>query len=388
MRTLTRAIICAAALLASAAASSASYPEGYAADGYVYRGGYWWSGNSAYARSLYQPPGYYSYGRYYYPPAYYVYTYSHAYTPPAAPAYPPRDWKAQLLDLAAQRDKTEGAIRRGAFEQAYFLDAVKALGLQGNFAWQGYGAAPPYGATVPYGAQNPHYYPSAGHSNLQYSYAGPQSSTLYGYSYNTIASFYGDANLSTLYQQAARLAEQAQGLSGQATAEFGQLIAREGDNRARVAEILAKGQAVAEYMKALGGSGGKVEIKGTAFKLGPGEKPIAPMPPPANGNGGEPEKAKTPDDGPAAPADVQAVRKAWEHSASTKCFGCHGANGRKDGKFDVQTFPSLSRPVRLSIVTGRLLTADEGKRMPRAEGGKAAAPLAPAEVALWMMVGN
>lgn len=332
------------------------------ASNYVYRNGYYYSGSQAYTRYWYQPPGYYSYGSYYYPPGYYVYT---AYYPPAASTYTPSvnytdpDWRSKLLDLAAQRDKAEGKIRVNAFEQKYFLEAVEALGLKGNFNWQGYGQAPPYSVN-----------PYSSYGNLQLSTAGAQGSTVYGYSYNTIASFYGDVNLSQLYQQAQRLAENAQQLSGQATTEFGALISQEGNNRAKVAEILAKAQATREFLKGLQGSGGEIKIQGKSFRVGP-EKNVEPPPmaPPQNGEKGA--------------GLNEALKNQWIQSASTRCYSCHGQGGKKDGGFDVQTYPSLSPEAREDIVRNRLLTKNPEKGMPRGKDGKHA-PLPLSEIGAWV----
>lgn len=351
-------------LLGVQALPATSHPGSYTnSDGYwVYPGdGYYWHGNTAYTRTWLTTPGYYAYGRYYAGTGYWQYAYHHTYTAPAyvapAVAYTDPGWRSRLLDLAAQRDKAEAQIRKGAFEQAYFKEAVGVLGLQGNFRWEGYGAAPPYLASG--GA------PALGYGNLNLSSAGVNGNTLYGYSYNSIANLYGSNDLATLYQQANRLAENAQKLGGQATTDFGALVSQEGGNRARVAEILARSQAAREVLQSLEQPSGKVETRTFSFKT-------------VQGADGQMRLERVPE-GAVAPAALE-VAKAWERSA-TQCLGCHSGN-KKDGGFDVTTYRALAAEQKLAVI-GRLTTSDPSKRMPRSADGKGVAlPLA--EVALWL----
>lgn len=349
----------------------ANYPGSYVnTDGYyVYTGdSYYWNGNNAYTRYWVSTPGYYCGS--YYPSGYYRYTYHHAHvasvytTPVYSPTvnYTDPGWRSKLLDIAAARDKAEAQIRKNAFEQAYFKEAVQTLGLTGNFRWDSYGVSPPYSyspiPSVPYGS----------YGSLQYSSAGVNGSTLYGQTYNSIASVYGDANLSQLYQQANRLAENAQKLSGQAVSDFGSLVGNEGQNRAKIAEILARSQAAAEFLKSLEAPSGKVETKTFTFKVVPGadgkmqiqkmEQPQVPIMPNVN----------------------EDVGKLWEQSA-TKCLTCH-SGVRKDGGFDVTQYRTLS-PQQKMVVIGRLTTKDASKRMPRTADGKAFDPMPDNELDLW-----
>lgn len=336
------------------------YPSGLADTAYVYRDGYYWQGERAYTRAWYQPPFTYGYhgGCYqgYWPQGYYTYTYSHTLQRPQV-SYTDPGWRSKLLDIAAQRDKVEGDIRRGVFEQAYFSAAVKQLGLEGNFHWQGYGVVPPYGAA-----------PILGYPSLTLSAAGVQGSTIYGYhggaTYNSIASVYGDANLAQLYQQANRLAENAQRLSGQATTDFSALVGAEGGNRAKVAEILAKSQAVQELLKGLG-DGVKVENRQFTFELkqtpqGMQLQRIEPQ---------------------AAPGGNR--RALWEAHAKEACGGCHGG-GKKQGGFELAEWVPEMKPERRMAVLSRLLTDDAAKLMPRAADGGVGKKLAPAQLELWL----
>lgn len=356
-------------LLTTPAQGSYPYGSHYVNnDGYrVYAGDpYFWYGNYAHTRYWVYPTYYGGYYR----PGYWRYSYSHTYK--ATPTYAgvtPADpsWRTKLLEIAANRDKSEGAIRRQAFEHAWFKEAVGLLGFQGNFKWEGYGMAPPYPAGGNYGQYQPHY------GNLQLSSAGVNGNTVYGYSVNSIASVYGDANLSALYQQANRLAENAQKLAGQAQSDFSGLVGQEGANRAKVAEILAKSQAVREFLKGVEGNGGKVETRTFTFKVGPS----------ANG-GFDIQKLPVPggaDNAPPMPP-AQDIRQLWGASAS-KCAQCHSPQS-KDGGFDVTQYWNMPQEARARVVT-RLLTNDENKRMPRTKDGKAGEKLSPDEIKLWLV---
>ncbi len=318
---------------------------------YQYSGGYYWNGNYAYNRVLVQQPGYYYGGCYYPGSAQYQYNYSHTYQAPAQTYTAPAatDWRTELLKVASKRDAYEQKLRASMIEHQQYMEAVKALGL------------PQYAA--------PLYMPGAGaaynlQGSLQLSTAGVNGNTVYGYSYSNLRDLYGSGDLATLYQQAARLAENSQKLSGQATGDFSALIGQEGQNRAKVAEILAKGQAIQEMLRAMEGTKG-AETKTFTFKL-------------TTGADGKVQMEKVPEPGVAP----EASRKAWEQSAINNCVACH-AGGKKEGKFDVTQYPAMSPEEKRGVIA-RLVTMDETKRMPRAEGGKAGKPLSQAELKLWL----
>lgn len=329
------------AFLAGAANGTTWTVSGYV-DGYAtYQGdSYYWRGNDAYTRSLVTQPGYYQNGYYYAPQSYYQYSYHHTYKEAALPKYTDPDWRSKLLDLAAARDKAEAKIRQNAFEQQYFREAVEALGLQGNFRWNGYGQAPPY-ADSGYG---------------QSTYSG--GSTVYGYSVSKITDLYGDASLSVLYQQASRLAENAQRMGAQATTEFQGLVTQEGTNRARVAEILARGQAAQEALRAAEGSSARIVEKSSSVKVVP--KGQVPFMPPV----------------------TDAMPPEWAPHAQEQCGSCH-MGAEKKGGFDLSDFPTMSAEQRLSVVA-RLITSDPAKMMPRSTDGGPGHRLTAEQLRLWI----
>lgn len=331
----------------TAGANQPTFANGFTnTDGYVFQNGYWTWGGKAYTRSLVQGQGYYQHGCYYPGASYYQYSYAYDLQP--AVSYKDVDWRTKLLEIAKQRDATEGAIRKNAFEQKYFLDGVQALGLTGNFNWQNYGLAPPYVG----GGYN-----VGGYSNVG-SY-GVSGNTLYGYSYNTIANLYGDTNLNQLYQQANRLAENQQKLAGQATTEFGSLVGQAGDNASKVAEILAKGQAVEQYLKSLQQPSAKLETKTFSFKVMPDSD-------------GKLQVQKI-EGGPTVGVTNS---MSWTQSAA-KCFSCH-QDKKREGGFDVRTYFDMT-PEQKEVVIDRLTTKDPNRMMPK--GGKR---LSLEELKLWL----
>jgi hypothetical protein len=350
-------------LLVPALAWGTTYSVGYVSPaGAVYQGSGIWSYNGySYTRAL--VPGYYSGCNYV--PSYYQYTQVYPSTTASVTAATP-GWRGKLLDLATQRDKFEGRIREGAFEQAYFLQGVKALGLEGNFTWQGYGMTPPYGALASVGYGTGAYGARAAYGNLQYSSAGIQGNTLYGYSYGSVADLYGDKNLALLLQQVGRTTDQAQQLAGQAATDLTALATQEGQNRAKIAEIFAKQEAVKSYLAALQGNGAKITTQIQSFKVVPGTngkldvQKVDPQ---------QPQQGTSPD-----------VEAAWLASATNRCAQCHSAKGKKmEAGLDIFTYPQMDVSHK-RIVVGRLLRpSGDPQLMPK--GGP---PLPDDELIVWL----
>lgn len=319
-------------LVVSTALLASDYPVGYTTPaGYTYGAdGYWWYGNDAYTRIWVS--GYYSCGCYY--PGYYSYTYSHS-KPRVSPTDP--DWRQKLLEIAGERDRQEMKIRAAALEQQYFTEAVKALGLEGNFRIQNYGQAVVY----PQGS----YY-----NNFHLGTYGANGNTLYGYSYKSVADLYGQTDLNTLYQQASQLTQNAQSLAGQATTEFQGLAAKAGENQARVAEILARGEALRAMVRAIAPEPrATVTTQGQTFRVQSG-----------------------------APAEQQAT---FAKLVADKCAACHSGDSAKGG-FDVGRYASLPLDRKIAV-WGRLVTNDPEKLMPRDAKGGPGQRLTPEELKLF-----
>lgn len=326
---------------------------------YVYRDGYYWYGSTPYYRQLYTSAGYWYGGCYYPGKSYYQYTQATDYVPPVAKTVTYKDpgWRSKLLDIAAQRDKFEGKIRKEAFDQAYFLDSVKALGLQSNFTWNGYGTIPP-GVASSYGSYGVSPY-STYQGNVQF---GANAGTQYGYSYNSIGKLYGDTDVMSLYQMANQQVQNAQRLAGDGQAGFSSLISTEGGSRARVAEILAKGQIATRIIQSL--SSGP-EVKGFAFKFS---------------SGGKVERVA---DGAVDPGVQKDLSTQFSKLATDRCAGCH-SGGKAKGGFDISVYPTLTDEKK-QAVWSRLITPDDKAVMPQPNTGETLKRLTPAELRLFFL---
>jgi len=334
--------------------ASGVYPDNYTTgNGYYYRNGYWrWgNGTDSYVRSVVQNPGYYYCGYYY--PGYSSYQYT-LYTAPAAPAVADYDYlTAKALAFAQEKDRAIAKERLLLLQQQNYLAVLKALGLEGNRQFANYGAAVQYPA-VNYG----------NYGSLQLSSAGVSGNTVYGASYNSIASFYGDTNTSILYQALGRSIDGTQQLAGAASDALAKVVAQDGINRKEVAAILARGQAIREIAKTLDSA--KVQTSVTTFQSGAQGTTVSPQmgPPPQ---------------GPPQGAQNGSSLAQWQASAQQRCGQCHSAASKRlEGGFNVESYSSMSVDQKL-IVIGRILSPDQSKLMPK--GG----PRLPSEeVLLWL----
>jgi hypothetical protein len=370
------------------------YPEGYTEDNYTYKGGLFWRDGKAYTRNYrerttqvpytaysYSPGGYGGYGSYATPYTAYrtktVYYWDYvpvAYPQAEMPSYG-KNWQDKLLSIAANRDKLEGNLRTAALDHQAYISAVNILGLAGNFRLPGYGTAPAY----------PSY--SAPHAPYAAPYAAAQGNTLYGYSYANVKDLYGDTNLSTLYQQAARLTQNAQTLAGQGHTDFSDLVGREGANRARVAEVLAKAQAAAQVLAAANPQASQhTEQRTFSFRLeqgANGASTLVPVQPPAQPDVGadqQPQPGQQPPaaqpgqaqpgraPGPQAPPMPRDNDEAFRQLLANRCAQCHGDKEPK-GAFRVSAYATLSPGDKMGV--WRRIMAKDSKRMPPPDAGPA-----------------
>ena len=283
-----------------------------------YDGGYHYH-NAGYYQGTYYPAGYYAWQN-----NGWVAQQNYTQTPP--------NWKAQIVEIAKQRE-----------ENKEFQDALKSLGISNLSGPGGYGRY--------------------SNNNAYLGTYGANGSTVYGYSYSTVKDLYGSTDLNTLFQQAQRLAQNAQALGGQATQDFQQAVSLEGNNRSRVAEILARGQAATQALSAAQGSGSTTTQTTTNFRIEPGKQPQVQ---------GQIEQQQQPG---AARANVQ-ISPEFAGLASQKCLKCHGGE-KTEGKFDVREYPAMS-PKDKQRVWSVLLTSDKEHRMP-----KGANPLTPEEMMIF-----
>lgn len=363
------------ALAGVPAARADDYASGQVLDGYTYRDGFWWQNGYAHQREAYTTGGgtYCYNGRWYATAGVTAYRYNRVpvatkteYVKEPAPAvtYADPDWRVKLLAIAEQRDKIEGTARKAAAEQRYFLEGVKALGLEGNFRLDGYGTSPYPGGGYGYG----YAVPTNGiftHS-LQYGLFGVNGSTVYGAGLKSVLDPYADSNLATLYQQAQRLAEGSQKLAGDATSQFGGLVQQEGANRARVAEILARGAAAEKLLQSIDGPP-RTETQTFEFRAGGNRPPIPKAEPEA-----EPKRS----------APNGSGRAAFEAAWKADCAKCHTGSSAR-GKFTLAAYDAMT-PAQKRAVVALLVSPDADRMMPRAPGGGPGRYLSAEKVRLFM----
>ena len=223
------ALLAASLIFTGIETAHASNPAvGTVISGYTFGSdGYWWNNNVAFKRVAVRQKIFTSRCTYYWQTTYQWQRVSSYQAPKVS--YQDENWRKRLLKIAESRDRYQQQAKRSALEHNEFLEAVRVLGLDD------------YADYTPRYATNPYNFQQA-QSSQSYVPNAQQGSSVYGYSYSTLADLYGSNDLSTLYQQAGRLTERAQSLAGDANTQFQSTVQLEGDNRARVAMILAKAQ--------------------------------------------------------------------------------------------------------------------------------------------------
>ncbi len=265
--------------------------------------------------------------------------------------YPPVGWRESLLQLAKQRDAFEGKRRLVIEDQRAYIEAIQALGLTGNFNWGGYGAFN-YGNGIAQSYQLGSY--------------GQSGGSVYGY--QTIASQYGAMDINALYQAGARLTQNAQGLAGQGHSDFLDLLRLTGNNQARVAEILAKGQVAVAALQAAPNAAPSQHVETRIFKFRSGPNGLVPLP----------------EDTPAVPQQGQATANlnAFATLAAQRCASCHSGKDARAG-FQVGAYPNMSREDKMRV-WHRITHPDPAKRMPQGADGKPGVPLTPEEITIFL----
>lgn len=304
------------------------------ADSYTFRDGLYWRDGLSYTRTSTWVPAAsrWSGGVCYTKPGYYSYSYVR-YNRAAAPAisYKDPDFEEKLLDIVKQRDRQQGEIQRDIVRHFRFERMVDKLGLQGNFRIENYGL-------VPYG----NFYGQTTHQIV------PNARTSYGvHSFNSLSSIYNEPKLDTYAQYSYSLAKEANAAARASNAEFNGVTGQIGANHARVAEIIAKGQAASQFadkiFQMLEPNATQVQTQSYTFKVGPDQR------------------------GGLAVEQVDGVPAEFKIVAAAKCASCHNAKSPAGG-FNVWDFPRLDDRAA-TVVFERIFDADPNRRMPRANGG-------------------
>lgn len=293
-------------------------------DGFSEKDGFWWKDGLPYTRTRVSTPGGYyrdHYGYLYQGAPSYSWSYTRValitktverradYKAP--PAYGP-EWQVEMLKYARARD-----------DYAAYLSALKALGADGSR------------------------YEFQQSQTLNLGPYGASGASQYGYSYHQVQAAYGDLNLNALYQQQGRLTQGAQSLAAQAHTEHSQLVQQAGDNQARIAEIVAKAQAlriVADGLNPQPRVITETRIRGSGFGPPGTGKPMVPP--------------KEDDEVPA-----EQVARWLNDVGVPRCGACHSGTTVK-ANFDILKYPSMD-VMRKRAVVERLVTEDAEKRMPR-----------------------
>lgn len=282
--------------------------------------------------TCYRAPSYYSYSYaqpvYYAPAVYaapvYVAPAAPAYTPPAVPTYTP-DWRTQALKYLNYREDY------AAFDK--FIGTV----------------APEFAVS---------------HSSA--SYPG-QASTLYGYSYKTVAEAYNPVDLNQMDQRTARLIEGVRESLSQANTERSSNIAQLTDAQARVAEVRAKGEAAALVQQQaallLQSTNAAASNRTTTTVSGTGVAPTQVIQ-------------------PAVAAQNPQWAEFMKVVARPDCQRCHTAGPGMKGNFDIESLPRLNRS-QAAHVLDKITSVDAATVMPKPEAGKPIVHVPPYHMMAW-----
>lgn len=305
---------------------------------YTFSNGYYWKGGQAFTRSLvssYDARG--------------CLVNTYQYTPYVAATtttnitnvtHETPDWRNKLLEIADYQKKAEAKLRQSALEHQEYLEALKALGLNG-----------PRGSVSTTTTVD-----SYGYSQRPTG----QGATVYGY--NEIADVYANTDLGEIYNTAMRLAEASNRYGADATNGAFKLVDQLGDRASgllsqqlAIAEINAKTNGVVTASRALGDvfrAESRLRIEKRVE--GPAPPNQTPSPPPP---GGSPIL-----DEPSAKATSNQAFDNLVGLVNTKCVSCHGGKTTEAGlslvdlgKVDQQTAKKI---------LARITHPNPEKRMP------------------------
>ncbi len=275
---------------------------------------------------------------------------------PPPPAYT-ADWKSSVADWLKARDDTAG-----------YLQTLKIAGV----------SLPIDQGPVPYGTAYISQGYRAGAYNLNS--AGVNASTIwtygardsYGLDLSKAVQVYDQSNLGVALQGYNRGLDNTAKLHGQALDGIRELAEAIATGNAQSAEIISRGIAAAEALRAARGPNVQQTI--TSQSNVQSGLQTQPLPPPA-----PPMPPAEPGDQSSVPASPGADLVAWTAISGARCSRCHSGESPK-GKFLISDFPAMSDADR-AVVFERITSADAATRMP-----KDAAPLTPAERALFFRV--
>lgn len=275
------------------------------------------------------------------------------------------NWRSRLLDIAANRDRYESASKASALEHNEFLESVKALGLEGNFRWMGYGYAPTYATGAGgYGGSLLGYGTSAAYGGAYggaygNGYQTLTGNTAWGVSQTPFATAtLSTANLDSALNQAGRLVTQAQQLAGQGFNGYSTLVTNVGSAQLDALKTIAQGYAAASALQASRPSDTTVPQTST-FSFG------------AQATGTPTATTAVVSQGTtvASPATATATAtasatpgNAVETVLLASCINCHGPT-RLESNLDARNYQNWTAETWGKVVE-RITTTDPKRRMP------------------------
>jgi mono/diheme cytochrome c family protein len=199
-----------------------------------------------------------------------------------------------------------------------------------------------------------------------------QGSTLYGYSFSSVADVYGNTDIGALYNQAIRLAGDSNAYADKATSNAMSLVAQAGRERTKVAEILAKGQVIAQAnasaaaLASAVSTGTEVNVEASRttessvsvehnVKQGDGKTEIKPEP---------------------KPVDTTSVQKIFDQ----RCVECHREGKEKGGLRHDDAAKLTVQDVE--EILSRVTSPNPELRMPKGQDGAPGAALSVEEIAV------
>lgn len=174
-----------------------------------------------------------------------------------------------------------------------------------------------------------------------------QGTTVYGY--NKLSEIYKPTDLALAFNQAARFTDKALELGPQAISGYQAIVESEGNRQAKVAEIIAKGQAAAQALNASNPTAGDSKSS-VSFKITQGAGQ-ATIPQPANN-----------DD----------LSKAKIEILTASCIQCHNATN-PNGQLDLTKYESFTQDQK-DAVFAAIVDPDPNKRMPKVKAANGFSP--------------
>lgn len=315
------------------------------ADGYTYRNGLYYRGDTAYNRvQVWTPPVYANccYTAGYWTIAYHPVQYTAAAY--VAPAYAP-GWQGQLLRIAEAKVASENKIQLAAYDHYAYMQAIEAFGMRGLLT-------PRIVGTPMY----PNMLNSYGQS---YSATGVQANTIFGYNQTVRTNGPIPLDVNATAQMQFQANQFAQATGRESNQLFLKTTSDAIDGQLQLQKMIQRSQTATQLMQLLDGI--NTETKTQIFRIGPPD--ASGLPRVDRGD---------------IPGDATERLNSWVESAKS-CVECHSGEAGKDRPFKLEQYRTLNMDQKREVWM-RLLSPDPKIRMPK---GKPAIPMS--EFKLWVL---